>query len=273
MHPITGVYLDARTAHDGAIRARAIALAVGDEAVITRSLAVWLHGFDPRAPQERERPLPLECLARPGRRAPDRRGLTTHIDRLCEDDVVLLDGIPVTTIERTVLDSSRFLAPHMGLAVADAIAHAGLIDPAELLLRYDDWPPRQRWMARGKRCLDLCEPDTESYGESWTRLRIVDAGFPRPRPQIWVPEQRPGAYRLDMGWEELRRAIEYDGEEDHTERADRDHDDRRRHHLRDRYGWTVWPARKGDVLGHDMAVERAVGELLGLEPKIRRRLW
>ncbi|MBC3762545.1 hypothetical protein ACUN7V_00670 [Quadrisphaera oryzae] len=270
---MTGVYLDARTAHHGTTRARAVALAVGEDAVITRSLAAWLHGFDPRAPHEREQPLPLECLVLPGRRAPDRRGLATHVDRLPDDDVVLLHGIPVTTIERTVLDTSRFLRPHMGLAVADAVAHAGLINPAELLPRYDEWPPRQRWMARGKRCLDLCEPDTESYGESWTRLRIVDAGFPRPRPQIWVPEQRQGAYRLDMGWEEVRTAIEYDGEEDHSEQEDRDHDDDRRQDLHDRYGWTVWPVRKGDVLGYDMAVERAVGELLSREPTIRKRLW
>ncbi|PWJ53952.1 hypothetical protein SAMN06264364_10933 [Quadrisphaera granulorum] len=273
LQPVTGVYVDARLADDAIIRAQVIHLATGDDAVVARGLAAWLHGFDPRAPHEQERPLALECVAVPGRRTPDRRGLITHRDRLPDDDVTTIHGIAVTTIERTVLDTSRFLAPHMGLAVADAIAHAGLVDPVELLTRYDEWPPRQRWMARGKRCLDLCEPDTESYGESWTRLRIVDAGFPRPRPQIWVPEKRPGAYRLDMGWEELRKAIEYDGEADHTSQEAQDHDDARRDDLRNRYGWTVWPVRKGEVLGHDMAVERAVGELLGLEPQIRKRLW
>lgn len=275
VEPVTGVYADTRTAADDDARAAVLALALPEGAVATRGAAAWLHGFDPRAPHERGAPLPLECVADPasGLLVPDRRGLTTHLDRLPRGDTTTVRGVPVTTVDRTALDVARFLAPHMGLAVVDAMAHAGLVDPLLLRPRYDEWPERQRWMGRGKRTLDLCEPKTESYGESWTRLRIVDAGFPRPEPQIWVPEERRGAHRLDMGWRELRRAVEFDGEQDHTEDDDQAHDEDRRERLRRDHGWTVWPVRKGDVLGWDMKVERAVGELLSLEPQIRRRAW
>lgn len=273
--PVTGVYADARTASDDDVRTVVLALAMPEGAVATRGAAAWLHGFDPRAPHERRTPLALECVVDPrsGLLVPERRGLITHLDRLPPGDATVVRGVPVTGVGRTALDVARFLAPHMGLAVVDAMAHAGLIDPASLLLRYEEWPERQRWMARGKRTLDLCEPDAESYGESWTRLRIVDAGFPRPEPQIWVPEERPGAARLDMGWREWRRAIEFDGERFHTEDDDVEHDGDRRERLRRDYGWTVWPVRKGDVLGWDLRVERAVGELLSMEPRIRRRTW
>ncbi|WP_109772355.1 hypothetical protein [Quadrisphaera granulorum] len=273
--PVTGVYCDARTVDDDAVRIQILALAMPEGAAATRGTAAWIHGFDPRAPHERGGPLQLECVVDPssGLLLPRRRGLITHHDRLPAGDVIAVGGIPVTSVDRTALDVARFLAPHMGLAVVDAMAHAGLIDPASLRQRYEEWPERQRWMGRGKRTLELCEPKSESFGESWTRLRVIDAGFPRPEPQIWVPEERPGAFRLDMGWREVRRAIEFDGEEDHSKDDDRDRDDDRRERLRRDYGWTVWPVRKGDVLGWDMNLERAVGELLGLEPKIRRRMW
>lgn len=273
--PISGVYADFRTVDDDVVRTRVLALALPEGALVTRGAAAWLHGFDPRAPHERGSPLRLECVVdrASGLLVPRRRGLVTHLDRVPEGDVTVVDGVPVTSVDRTALDVARFLAPHMGLAVVDAMAHSGLIAPEPLRHRYDEWPERQRWMGRGKRVLDLCEPKTESYGESWTRLRVVDAGFPRPEPQIWVPEERPGALRLDMGWRELRRAIEFDGEEDHSEDDDVAHDDARRERLRRDYGWTVWPVRKGDVLGWDMELERAVGELLSMEPRIRRRTW
>ena len=37
---------------------------------------------------------------------------------------------------------------------------------------------------RARRLASFCEPRAESFGESWTRLRILDAGFPRPVAQV-----------------------------------------------------------------------------------------
>ena len=96
------------------------------------------------------------------------------------------------------------------------------------------------------------------------RLRVVDAGFPRPEPQIWVHDARGAPlYRLDMGWREVRAAGEYDGEEHHGP-DEAEHDRHRRAVLEQEHGWTVLVAGRGDVLGRDMGLERAVGEVLGL---------
>jgi very-short-patch-repair endonuclease len=45
------------------------------------------------------------------------------------------------------------------------------------------------------------------------RLLVIRAGYPRPRTQIPVlsPDGRR-RYRLDMGWEDIKLALEYDGD-------------------------------------------------------------
>ena len=80
-------------------------------------------------------------------------------------------------------------------------------------------------------------------------------------------------YRLDMGWRSRRIGLEYDGEEFHSSQAAREHDEARREELRRRFGWTVIGVGRGEVLGRGLALEHAVGGLLGKEPTIRVRRW
>jgi hypothetical protein len=71
---------------------------------------------------------------------------------------------------------------------------------------------------RVHRVLDLVDAGAESPKETWLRLLLVDAGFPKPQTQIPVlgPDGYP-LYYLDMGWEDMMIAVEYDGA-DHRER-------------------------------------------------------
>ena len=272
VQPIRGVYVDAALADDLATRAAALALVLPPGAALARSAAAWLHGVDCRPPGGLAVPLPLDVVVPTGRQPCSHAAVVGHVDRLPDRDVIEIDGIPVTSRERTVLDLTRFLPVFMGLAAADAFAHRFGIDPAALLPRLDEWRG-QRHVRRARWVLELCEPLTESFGESWTRLRLVEAGFPRPEPQIWVHDERGVAlYRLDMGWREQKVAIEYDGEEYHSE-DDVAGDVARREILERRYGWHVVGVRKGEVLGRRLDLERGVGELLGLEPQIRVRGW
>lgn len=270
--PVRGVYIDALVPDDLASRAACLRLRLPDGAVVGRVTAAWLLGVDGRSPGELEHPPLVECIVPSGSQPLRRPGVRCYVAPLV-GEVCEIGGIPTTTPVRTGLDVLRWLPPHMGLAIADALAAAGLVTRAELVVRAAD-SPGVRGIARARRLADLVEPRTESMGESWLRLRIVDAGFPRPTVQIEIVDVTGRCvYRLDLGWEDERVAIEYDGEKHHSTREQERHDLRRREDLERTYGWRVLAVGKGEVLGASLALERAVGELLSREPQIRRRLW
>lgn len=54
----------------------------------------------------------------------------------------------------------------------------------------------------------------ESPKETWLRLLVIRAGYPRPRTQIRLLSlEGRRTYYLDMGWEDRQLALEYDGEQ------------------------------------------------------------
>lgn len=76
-----------------------------------------------------------------------------------------------------------------------------------------------------RRTLDLMEGGAASPKESWLRLLLIDAGFPRPQTQIPVLSAAGKLkYSLDMGWPELMIAVEYDGEHHRESRFQYGHD-------------------------------------------------
>lgn len=269
-----GVYVPAAAVEDPLVRAAAAAAVLPPGAAVARETAAWLYGVDCRSPGEHRRPLSLCCVVPAGAHAPPRHaGLVSYQAALPEADVVEHLGVPVTSAERTVLDLARYLPAYMGLATADAFAHRRLVDLERLRARVAEWTG-ERWIARCRRVLWLADARAESFGESWLRLRIVEAGFPTPQLQIWVVDEHGvGVYRLDLGWEEVRVAVEYDGDEYHGDDDARRRDEARREELARAFGWEAVGVGKGDVLGRSMRLERGVGELLGLEPAITRRAW
>ncbi len=270
--PVRGVYLDARAPDDLTSRAACLALRLPVDAVVGRLTAAWLWGVDGRLPDARAAPPLVECIVPVGRQPVRRPGVRCYVAPL-DGDTCEVDGLPVTTPLRTALDALRWLRPHMGLGVADALAAVGLLLP-EALLEMIAGLPGVRGIAQARYLAALVDPRTESMGESWLRLRIVDAGFPRPAVQIEVLDAGGRCvYRLDLGWPDRRLAVEYDGEEHHSSRHQVTHDRRRRDDLERRFGWYVLGVGKGEVLGPSLALERALGELLGLEPRTVRRRW
>lgn len=96
---------------------------------------------------------------------------------------------------------------------------------------------RGRTIAR--RALEQADPRSESVPESELRLRIVRIGLPTPEPQLEVADEH-GVFvgRLDLGWEEVRVGIEYDG--GYHDDPDQYRQDRRRHNRFRSCGWTVY---------------------------------
>jgi hypothetical protein len=270
--PIRGIYIDARVPDDLTSRAACLKLRLPDGAAVCRLTAAWLFGVDGLSPQQRVDPPLVECLVPRGRQPVRRPGVRSYAAPL-HGDVVELSGIPTTTPRRTAMDVLRWLPPHVGLGVSDALAAHGLTSREAILLGLEDFSGC-RGVARARYLADLIEPKTESFGESCLRLRIVDAGFPRPTAQIEVVDMTGHVvYRLDLGWEDRKVAIEYDGEEFHSTPDQRAHDERRRETLEKCFGWRLLAVGRGGVFGPSLALERAVGELLSLAPAITRRHW
>lgn len=269
--PIRGVYLDAGVPEDLAARAACLKLRLPAGAVVARLTAAWLWGVDGRSPEELASAPPVECVVPLDRQPVRRPGVRCYVARL-DGETTGAGGIPVTTPLRTALDVLRWLPPHMGLAIADALAARALVTREELVDRAAG-SQRLRGIARARYLADLVEARCESFGESWLRLRIVDAGFPRPSVQIEVlNDSGRCVYRLDLGWEDRLVAVEYDGEAYHSTPSQMNHDLRRRDEL-ERIGWRLLAVGRGEVLGRSLALERAVGDLLSLEPQILRRRW
>lgn len=143
-------------------------------------------------------------------RAP--RGIVTRRDRLLSDERQDVAGIAVTTPERTAFDLARLIRGDRAVARLDALGNATGLDPdavTELAMRHRGSPG----VPRVPPVLKLYDPGAESPRETWLRLLLIRAGFPRPRTQIPVYDDfGRSRYRLDMGWDDVMIAVEYDGE-------------------------------------------------------------
>jgi hypothetical protein len=268
---VRGVLVDTRCADEPMTRVAALDLVRPPYAVIGRRSAAWLRGIDVRGPSEMG-PVQVECLVPAGCTPLRHPGVRCFSAPLVDDDVEEVAGVPCTAALRTAVDLLRYLPPHLGLGAADAMAHAGMVDVTALREQLER-SHRGRNIARARRLAALCEPLTESFGESWTRLRIVDAGFPKPEAQVPLSVNGRVEFRLDLGYPARRLAVEYDGLQFHSSRSDRRHDEARRARIREVHGWKILVVGHGEVLGRSLAFERAMGELLGLEPQVLRRAW
>ncbi|GAA4352082.1 hypothetical protein [Angustibacter luteus] len=271
---LRGVYVDVAAADTLALRAQAAALLLPADAVLCRGTVAWLGGIgDLRLPGS-ERSLPtIECVLPAGRTPVRRPGIRCYTAPMGSGDVVESHGLLRTSTLRTTLDLARLLPRPMALAALDGLASRGLVDAPRALSEIERFAGH-RGVAQGRELLGLVEPLTESFGESWLRLRLHDAGFPRPTAQIPIRNARNHVlYRLDLGFEDARRGVEYDGDEHHGSPAEQLADARRRDHLRAGFGWEVVGFHRGHVWGPSLALEHAVGQLLGLEPQIGRRRW
>ena len=120
----------------------------------------------------------------------------------------LQPGIPVTDLERTLLDCAASLPFDDAVVLADQTLQREVSRDAVLTLL--DSGPRMRGAVAARRVLAFADPRAESALESLGRVRL--AAMPVPMPQLQVPVQtHRGRKRLDFGWPHLRLGLELDG--------------------------------------------------------------
>ena len=254
---LRGVYCRGDLPDSVELRARSAALVLPPHAVICDRSAAWLWGVGCFDYAEQEFLPRLETASVDGNDRVRRGEVYGGKRDLRDDEICTIEGVRVTTPVRTACDLACLRGRSSALAVFDAFRREHDLTCADyeaMLLRFRG----RRGVKQARELAPYAVAASESPGESWTRMAIIDAGLPVPTPQVWVYLPGIGWVRLDLAYEHLRIAIEYDGEEHHSSEQDRRHDDERREALR-RAGWIVIVVRKGDFTG--LASDRWLTEL------------
>lgn len=235
-----GVYLRKGIELTAAVRAQAAALFAGPAATLTGYSAAalyrtkWIDSVEP-----------AEVIRSGHWRAPP--GMIVHNCRIEPDECGVVRGIRVATPARAAFDLGRRLTRIPAIVAIDALCNATGVKPADVLLLAGRYPG-MRGVARLRAILDEVDGGAESPPETHTRLVLVDAGLPRPSTQIRVRDTSGRVFaRSDMGWQEWRVLVEYDGA-DHWNRTQRARDIERQAQI-EALGWTV--VRVGAELLYD----------------------
>jgi hypothetical protein len=232
-----GVYAFAAAPQTWEQAVLASVLAAGAGAVASHGIAAAIHGFP-----DADRPaLALRAVSVPPDREPRPEHVPVHRVLLPADHVTEIDGIPVTTYERTLVDSTAMLS--LG-QLARALDHGivtnrvGLRSMQRTLDALPAGPGRRPSVLRKL----LAERAKESEkSESTPEIRVLSAiraaGLPMPTPQYWVTVSGE-RFRLDAAYPSARLGLEYQGWDPHRSRSAFDKD-YRRDRLLSIAGWTV----------------------------------
>ncbi len=180
-----GVYRDTRAVgvlREAAHHARCAALlaSLRGAAVVSHTSALRLLGL----------PLPPDgggvraCVTRrPPAPSNDPLLGDVHLTDYDDADVVDVDGIPVLSGARLVVDCCAVLAPDSALAVTDAALRRRMTTP-EALHAELDCRRGQPGLPVAAVVADRADPGGTNWFESMSRWWLLDAGLPRPALQV-----------------------------------------------------------------------------------------
>jgi hypothetical protein len=216
LHPLyPGVYAVGHLALTPRSRELAAVFACWPGALLSHRPAAVRWGLLRSAPR-------LEVTVPRGRRS--REGFVVHRSRLIhEEDRALVDGIPLTSVARTLVDLADGPERPLAAAVHESEVR-GLFDLGAVERVLDRLPGR-RGRHRLLRVLAAYRPETaftRSGGERRFLRICAEHGLPVPAANLWIEDAE-----VDFYWPDARLAVEVDGGTTHmTTRAF--HEDRRR---------------------------------------------
>jgi len=185
-----------------------------------------------------ELPLPRIVLKRTHVAAPLANGqveasapfVARHAITIPPEDIVEVDGIPCTTLARTVADLLRTTPAETGISAIDAAMRQRAWD-AETRT-YDEDAAEEfraevarhlrsgsRGVVQARRLLAIADGRADGPGESISRLYLIELGFLRLRLQVAVPGPKGRDYHVDFGLDDVRVWGEFDGAGKYTDSA------------------------------------------------------
>ena len=185
---------------------RAAAKSVGTGTALSHTSALVLHGLPVHEMDTRR---VTTTRHRPG--SGSRRGRSTICHNLdLAGAVTEVDGIPVTSPARTIVDVAR-TSPFTGaVCAADEALRRELCGPADLAVELEAAAGRVG-IARARAVVAFADAGAQSVLESASRVMISRAGLPMPELQReFILSDGTSAF-VDMYWEEWGLVGEADG--------------------------------------------------------------
>jgi hypothetical protein len=197
-------------------RWRAAALACGDGAALGGREAARLHGIGSRRRSRIDVVVPYPRNAK-------QPGIDVHRSKtLRPQDVTVLDGIPVTTVARTILDCATLLSRDALERLIGEAEVQGVLDLRALREQIE----HNRGTVAAKRLRQLLDSYQYDHGvvmnafEQDLRNALRDAGAPPPLMNRWIILSDGGPpVRPDFQWPGAKLALNADGFKFHRSRV------------------------------------------------------
>ncbi len=202
-----GAYLQPGTHPDQRLRLLATVAGLRVPGVVSHASAALLHGLPLWGVPTRR----LHVTRRPPASGSGSARVHLHVARLPDEQVAVVDGVPVTDVARTVLDLARPSPFESAVIAADRALHTELTSREQLEDRLGELGPVPG-ARRAARVVAFADRRTESVGESRSRVLVHRLGLPAPDLQVEI-FSADGVFlgRCDFGWEEERTVAEFDG--------------------------------------------------------------
>ncbi|HEX8645911.1 MAG TPA: type IV toxin-antitoxin system AbiEi family antitoxin domain-containing protein [Thermoleophilaceae bacterium] len=190
-------------------RTMAALLACGEDAMASHRTAAWLHSLlrDSRS---------VTDVTLPGSAPARQAGIRPHRARaLHPEDTVVIDGIPCTSVARTLLDVAASEPRRLERAMEEA-ERLGTFDLAAIERTcarcggHRGLKPLRALIGRTHSPLPFTRSEFER--RVWDRLRRED--LPLPAVNTWV-----GGHEVDMYWAHRNVVVELDTRDYHAQRA------------------------------------------------------
>jgi very-short-patch-repair endonuclease len=202
LHVHDGVYAIPQTSDIPLAEETAALLACGEGAALSHHSAATLWRLRPGVAR------PIHVTIPEDRGRPSLAGVTVHRSRiLTPADIRLLDGLPVTSPARTMLDVAATLPDRdVERLLYEALFGRRLVTLQEInaILRRAGGHPGRKRLTRVASA-DVRFTSTDSPPEEALHGMIRAAGLPEPQTQVQVLD-----YVLDFFWPELGLAVEVD---------------------------------------------------------------
>lgn len=134
-----------------------------------------------------------------------------HSAALVDDEIVLKDGIQMTSVARSLIDFARSSPAASAVIALDSALQQNLVTSEQLVLAYGRIH-RHRGAPAARRALLAADSRSESVGETRTRLAFIAMGLPAPDLQVSIYD-KTGEFvgRTDFGFSGMAVLVEFDG--------------------------------------------------------------